>query len=63
MKGLETGKTPVMIDPPATSIRSVAFASLIGTTIEGYDFFLIAMALVTIVSVLVASETRDRMME
>jgi hypothetical protein len=52
-----------MIDPPASSIRSVAFASLIGTTIEGYDFFLIAMALVTIVSVLVASETRDRMME
>lgn len=42
------------------SIRLVAFASLIGTTIEWYDFYLVAMALVTIVAVLLASETRHR---
>ena len=32
------------IDTPASSIRSVAFASLIGTTIEWYDFFLYGTA-------------------
>ena len=44
MKGFEPGSAGVVADSPASSIRSVAFASFIGTTIEWYDFFLYGTA-------------------
>src|SRR4026208_216153 len=36
--------SPATQNAPASSIRTVAFASLIGTTIEWYDFFLYGTA-------------------
>src|SRR5687767_7739978 len=44
MNGFETRQAPAVIDSTPSPIRSVAFASLIGTTIEWYDFFLYGTA-------------------
>jgi MFS transporter, MHS family, shikimate and dehydroshikimate transport protein len=40
--------TPIAATPKAGAIRMVAFASLIGTTIEWYDFFLYGTAAATV---------------
>lgn len=34
--------TPAAAPPPASNLRRIVAASLIGTTIEWYDFFLMA---------------------